>query len=285
LKELFRLTPKQKLILIALSSFFAVTTDNPFLLAGYLIALILLLLSRHFSRKQIEIWIAVLLLTWWGTIFSQSLFYYKEPRTVLLVLLSPNVPFIGKITGGISVYQEGMKHGMIQAMRLCISITCGLFVCFSTESKDILRAAVRLKLPYTLSFMVSIGLRFIPLIVEETKTVLGAQRMRGFSPLRSGILHPLKTARIIVTPILINCIRRSSMLSLSVESRHFGRKQALYQPAKDCIGTRPAALILSLLGCGIAIMAGIKLFYFLYTANFYYAPSLRPLYELAEKYL
>jgi energy-coupling factor transport system permease protein len=243
------------------------------------------LLSRHFNRKQMKIWIAALLLTWWGTIFSQSLFYPKEPRTVLFILVSPNAPFLGNITGGISVYQEGMKHGMIQAMRLCISITCGLFVCFSTEAKDILRAAVHLKLPYTLSFMVSIGLRFIPLIVEETKTVVGAQRMRGFSPLRSGIIHPLKTARIIITPILINCIRRSSMLSLSVESRHFGRKQALYQPAKDCVGARPTTWMLGLLGCSIAIMAGIKLIHFLYTANFYYAPSLRPLYELAGKYL
>jgi energy-coupling factor transport system permease protein len=273
------------LVLIAISSLFAITTDNPYLMGGYLAALILLFLSWCFDKRQLWIWIAALLLAWWGTIFSQSLFYSKEPRTILFMLLSPAVPLLGKITGGIYVYREGAEHGMIQAIRLCITITCGLFVCFSTEPKDILRAAVRLKLPYTLSFMVSIGLRFIPLIVEETKTVLDAQRMRGFSPLRSGFIHPLKTAKIIITPILINCIRRSAMLSLSVESRHFGGKQAFYQPATDRGRAGYITWILGMMACGIAVAAGMKFISFLYAAGFYYAPSLRPIYEVTGKYL
>ncbi len=279
------MTPEQKLILILVSALFAIATDNAYLMGGYLAGLALLFLSCRIEKKRVRLWIAALLLTWWGTIFSQSLFYAREPRTALFTVLSPTFPILGNVTGGVYVFREGIEHGALQAMRLCISITCGLFVCFTTEAKDILRAAMRLRLPYTLSFMISVGLRFIPLIAEETRTVIAAQKMRGFAPLRSGILHPIKTAKIILMPILINCIRRSSMLSLSVESRHFSKRQALHQPKTRIRRTGFAACFLGLIAWTVVILAGMKFFNFLYAANLYYSPALRPVYDLVDRYL
>lgn len=280
-----RITPEQKLMLIAISALFAVATDNACLMAGYLAALILLFRPWRIEKRKLRLWLAALLLTGWGTIFSQSLFYSKEPRTALWTLLSPEFPFLGALTGGIYVFREGIDHGMVQALRLCISLTCGLLVCFTTEAKDMLRAAVRLKIPYAVSFMVSVGLRFIPLIVEETRTVLSAQRMRGFRPLRSGLWHPLRTANTVLTPILTNCIRRSAMLSLSVESRHFGARQAAYAPASSQTSTAMAACGLGIIASALLAIAGMKFFTFLYIANYYYTPALRTVYGWVDRYL
>jgi energy-coupling factor transport system permease protein len=170
-------------------------------------------------------------------------------------------------------------------MRFGITITCGLLICFTTEAKDILRAVVRLRLPYALGFMVSVGLRFIPLIFEEARIVISAQRMRGFVPLRSGILRPIKTARMVLVPVLVNAIRRSAMLSLSVESRHFGKKQALYIPQERVGRSRLAAYFLIMLGIIISLMAVAKIFYFLYISNYFYATELRTIYDITDKYL
>ncbi|MCK5460315.1 energy-coupling factor transporter transmembrane protein EcfT [Candidatus Parcubacteria bacterium] len=275
---------RQKIMLILMSAFYAISTDNPRLMGGYFIFMIVLFLSAGIKGRKKQIWLAAIILTLWGTIFSQSLFYAKMPRTILFSLISKDTPFVGAFTGGLNFYKEGIEYGFIQAMRFGITLTCGLLVCFTTESKDILRAAIRLKVPYSLSFMVSIGLRFIPLIVSETKTVISAQRMRGFFPMRSGLIKPIKTARIVLLPILVNSIRRSSMLSLSVESRHFGRKQAFYLPRekKENIFINIALFCLGLV---IISMGIIKALYFLYLSNFFYLSQLRVFYFLAEKYI
>lgn len=277
-------SPRQKIAFILLSAFCAISTDNPYLMGGYFIFMVVLFLTAGVEGRKKRIWLVAILLTLWGTIFSQSLFYAKMPRTILFSLISKDIPFIGAFTGGLNFYKEGIEYGFIQALRFGITLTCGLLVCFTTESKDILRAAIRLRVPYSLSFMVSIGLRFIPLIVAETKTVISAQRMRGFSPLSSGIIKPVKTARTVLLPILVNSIRRSRMLSLSVESRHFGRKQAFYLPRekKENIFINMALFCLGLL---IITMGIIKVLYFLYLSGFFYLPELRVVYSLAEKYI
>lgn len=277
-------SPRQKIVLILISALFAITTDNPRFMSLYFGFMVILFLTAGVDKKKKKIWLAAVLLTWWGTIFSQSLFYAKMPRTILFTLVDKDFPFIGAITGGVNFYKEGIEYGFIQAMRFGITITCGLWVCFTTEAKDILRAAIRLKVPYSLSFMVSIALRFIPLIVSETKVVVTAQRMRGFAPARSGLLKPVKTARAILLPILVNSIRRSSMLSLSVESRHFGRKQAFYLPGESG-GKFYISIALAGLSITILFMGIVKMLYFLYLSNFFYSPALRYLYALAEKYI
>jgi energy-coupling factor transport system permease protein len=85
-----------------------------------------------------------------GNYFFAESSYPNMPRTVLFTILPERFPILGTLTGGIHVYKEGAEYGLIQATRIGITTTCGLFVCFTTEAKDILRAAIRLKLPYTL---------------------------------------------------------------------------------------------------------------------------------------
>jgi energy-coupling factor transport system permease protein len=169
-------------------------------------------------------------------------------------------------------------------MRFTITLTCGLFICFSTESKDLLKAAMRLKIPANIGFMLSIALRFIPMIVDESKTVIRAQKLRGFSVINSGIFHPLRTAHFLLRPILVNAVRRSSMLSLSVESRHFDYNRHTFS-----ISSKHGSKIITLVLCAVVTLLSfcifIKLIHFLYISNYFYASWLRPLYYAAERFL
>jgi energy-coupling factor transport system permease protein len=265
-------------------SLLSVTVDNPKILATALGISAVLFLRAGIAPNKLRIWLGAVLLAFWGTLLSQSLFYARVPRTIVFEILAETSPVLGAITGGINVYREGVEYGLIQGMRFVILLTCGLYVCFTTESKDLLRAAIRLRIPANFSFMVSIALRFVPMIVEEARTVIRAHKLRGFSPARSGCIHPMQTARLLLRPILVNAVRRSSMLSLSVESRHFSHQRAAY-----CVQMRHGSPFVSaLLGMAMAAIASaiiIKATHFLYISNFFYASWLRPLYAIGDKWL
>lgn len=277
-------SPVQKIVFLFLISLLSVSIDNPVILAVSLAFCVVLFLCAGIKSDKIRIWVGAVLFTFWGTLFSQSLFYARVPRTIIFQIVAESTPVLGQITGGINVYREGVEYGLIQGMRFVITLTIGLFVCFTTESKDLLRAAIRLKIPPNISFMVSVALRFIPMIVDEARTVFRAQKLRGFSPFRYVCIHPLQTARLFLHPILVNAVRRSSLLSLSVESRHFSHKKTVY-----CLSVLHGTMIMSVfLGLGLTAVSAaiiIKFVHFLYINNFFYASWLRPLYAISENWL
>ncbi len=160
----------------------------------------------------------------WGSMISQALFYGQEPRTVVACLLSPAVPLIGTLTGGVYIYREGLEYGAVQALRSASMLSMGLLISWTSDPRQLLRSFLAWKMPYELAFMLITGLRFLPVIFQETAVVLTAQRLRGFEPLRS--LAPrrlIQTAFQTLFPILARTLRRAVTLAFSVESRGFGR--------------------------------------------------------------
>lgn len=277
-------SPVQKIVFLIFSSLLSITFDNQKILIGYFVICFIIFLFAKISVAQFRIWLFSVLLTFWGTLLSQSMFYHQVPRTVIFQIISESTPLIGPLTNGINIYREGLEYGIIQGMRFAITLTCGLFICFSTESKDLLKAAMRLKIPANIGFMLSIALRFIPMIVNESKTVIRAQKLRGFSVIQSGIFHPLKTAHFLLRPILVNAVRRSSMLSLSVESRHFN-----YSLHTFAISSKYGSKVITIVLCTaitlLLLCIFIKIVNFLYISNYFYASWLRPLYYAGERFL
>ena len=77
------------------------------LLVCFLGSLVLIALSGP-TWRQIGLLCAFLFFTTWGLIYSQAIFYNEFPRTALWTLVPPEFPIIGKMTGGIRVYREGV---------------------------------------------------------------------------------------------------------------------------------------------------------------------------------
>ena len=166
-----------------------------------------------------------ILLGIWGSMTSQALFYTREPRTIIACLLAPTAPGIGALTGGIYIYREGLEYGAVQALRSGTMLTLGLLINWTSDPRQLLRSLLSWKLPYELGFMLITGLRFLPVIFQETGVVLTAQRLRGFNPFRT--LSPqrlIQTAFQTLFPILARTLRRAATLASSVESRGFGRE-------------------------------------------------------------
>ena len=102
----------------------------------------------------------------------------------MFTLVPADLPLIGKMTGGIRVYREGLFHGIVQSLRFNTTLGIGCFIIWTTQPRDLLLALTQLRVPTTLAFMVTTALHFIPVIANEAANVLRSQRLRGFRYLR-----------------------------------------------------------------------------------------------------
>jgi len=279
------LDARERILLLAGISVIAVAIDVPLTLGIAFGAVSLGYLSAGLSWRAIRLWLAALALMWWGTIFSQSMFYGKLPRQILFTLIPETFPLLGGWTGGLHIYKQGVEHGLLQAMRFGMTMTAGFWVCFSTEPRDILIGATRLGLPRRFAFMLMTGLRFIPLITREALTVLHAQRLRGMDPRRQVFIAPVRTARTVLEPVLAGCVRRSGRLALSVETRGFDVETPLASGVSTGGSSKSSAwlgLLIVLLAAGLLLS---KALHWLYLGGFFYHARLRPLYAFCQEYL
>ena len=274
---------RTKLLLLLAVMLFAIGLEGP----RPLFLLFVLSLGLHvLARSSVERWrvlIVFLLMGIWGAMVSQALFYNQEPRTMIACLVSPATPWIGELTGGVYVYREGLEHGAVQALRSGIMLTCGLLICWTTDSRQLLQCFLHWRMPYAVAFMLITSLRFLPVIFEETAIVLTAQRLRGFEPVRT--LSPLRwicTAFHVLFPILARALRRAATLALSVESRGFGRNGHWADLPLWPLGQRLACgLAFAALGSG----AALKILYSLQFNGIAYFPGLRGVYDFMAVWL
>ena len=182
------LEPRTKILMMLVSGCLVVLLDSPTaLLVCFVGSLTLVALSVP-TWRQIGLLCAFLFFTTWGLIYSQAIFYNEFPRTVLFTLVPADLPLIGKMTGGIRVYREGLFHGIVQSLRFNTTLVIGCFIVWTTQPRDLLLALTQLRVPATLAFMVTTALHFIPVITNEAATVFRSQRLRGFRYLRLNLL-------------------------------------------------------------------------------------------------
>lgn len=279
-----RMDPRAKILILISTAFVAVTLDNQktmFLL--FLTVLSGFALARMPVTK-IKTLVLLLAFLIWGTIYSQALFYSQLPRTVIFTIINPDFPVLGWLTnGGLFVYQEGLHHGAIQGLRSASILSLGLLMCWTTDSRDMLKGFVGLKIPYSVAFMVVTAVRFLPIIIAEIATVITVQRLRGFNPKKfgSGII---KTSLNILTPTLANCVRRTGTLAISIQGRAFRSNldRTYLKKLKYSDFDKVVVAVFVFTATSIVI---IKLLYSMYTSGIYYTSGLRPVYAVARGYL
>lgn len=248
-----------------------------------LYAVLLFLLSLHlWAKTSVEKWAVLMFIMMagvWGSVISQALFYAQEPRTPILCILAYDTtrPFFSE---GLYLYKEGMIYGALQAMRSSIMLSAGMLVCWTTDTRDLLRSLLYWQVPYPLAFMTISSLRFLPDIVSETMTVITAQRLRGFCPKRS--LRMGKVIQMfyrILFPVLARTIRRAATLSLSVESRGFGRTAA-HPPAMK--RWHIGRIFICVAWAAFGVLTTVKIAYWLQFGGIWYSPALRSVYDFAK---
>ena len=285
--SIIHLHPRTKIVVLAVVGCLVVLLDSPISLAVCFLASICLVASSRASWHQTRLLILFVLLGTWGLVYSQAIFYNEFPRTPIFTLIDRDFPVIGEVTGGIRFYREGLLYGAVQSLRFNTTLAIGCFIVWTTPPRDLLVALVQLGVPYSLAFMVTTALRYIPLIGSEAVTVVRLQRLRGFRYLR---LNPIRTFSGILNslrPILMNNVRRATQLGEAVESRGFSPEVAAGNRTSLRalkMGRCDGSLMLLLLACLLSVIC-LKSLYFLYVNGLYYASWLREAYTFTREML
>jgi energy-coupling factor transport system permease protein len=125
------------------------------------------------------------------------------------------------------IWSDGVRTAFFMVLRIMMLI-CGTFLLTYTTSPIALTDALeRLLSPlkkihvpvHELAMMMSIALRFIPTLIEETDKIISAQKARGADFETGSIIRRAKALIPILVPLFVSAFRRADELATAMECR------------------------------------------------------------------
>ena len=210
-----RLDPRTKILLLIADVVFLFLTKNMFslLVCAALIILIMLLskIPANMFLKNIKTILPIIIFT---TLIN--LFYGNGGAVIFTVWR-------------FTVTTSGVWRAVYMAGRIILLILLSSVLTYTTTPNDItdaiesllsflrvfgLRTAVHM-----LAMMMTIALRFIPTLVEETEKIINAQKARGADLENGKLFERIRALIPILIPLLISSVRRAYELAQAMECR------------------------------------------------------------------
>ena len=123
------------------------------------------------------------------------------------------------------------KEGVLSAIRMAIRLTylilgTSLMTLTTTPNQltdgleKALRPLAKIHVPvHEIAMMMSIALRFIPILIEETDKIMKAQMARGASFDEGNIIKKAKSLIPLLVPLFVSAFRRANDLAMAMEAR------------------------------------------------------------------
>jgi energy-coupling factor transport system permease protein len=130
--------------------------------------------------------------------------------------------------GRFAITFEGLFAGLRMAVRLSLLIvTSSVFLTLTTTPLNVADAMESIMSPlqkvgfpaHEISMMMSIALRFVPNLMEETDKIMKAQSSRGAQYDTGGMIARARGLVSILVPLFVSCFRRAEELAVAMEAR------------------------------------------------------------------
>ena len=127
----------------------------------------------------------------------------------------------------LNIYAEGVRYAVLMAVRVMALIAGTSLLTYTTSPivltdaiEQLLKPLGKLHFPvHELAMMMSIALRFIPTLIEETDKIMSAQKARGADLESGGVMQRAKALLPILIPLFVSAFRRADELALAMECR------------------------------------------------------------------
>ncbi len=160
----------------------------------------------------------------------------------------------------IEVYEEGLRQGIFISLRFLVLVLMTSILTLTTSPISItdgmevlLNPFKRFKLPvHELALMMSISLRFIPTLMDETDKIMKAQMARGSDITSGSIKERIKAVVPLLIPLFVSAFKRAEDLAVAMEVKGYrgGEGRTRYRQLKWDWRDTTIMLLLS-------VMAGI----------------------------
>ena len=127
--------------------------------------------------------------------------------------------------GVLKITAEGLRQGAFMLLRLIYLVTITSLLTLTTSpialTDGIEKVLKVLYVPvaHELAMMMTIALRFIPTLIEETEKIMKAQMARGADFDSGGLLARAKSLIPLLVPLFLSSFRRADELAMAMESR------------------------------------------------------------------
>ena len=158
-----------------------------------------------------------------------------------------------------TITEEGLMMAVLMSTRIICLIAGTTLLTYTTSPialtdgiERLLSPLKKIKVPvHELAMMMTIALRFIPTLIEETDKIMSAQKARGADMETGSIVQRAKALVPILIPLFVSSFRRADELALAMECRCYRggegrtRMKQLHVSIIDFIGGMVMVLLLA----------------------------------------
>lgn len=248
---LHKLDPRIKIISVLIFAISVFIAKNVYSFAFLLLSVILLTAISGISYKIVLKSIKPVLVI---VIFTAviNLFFTKADEAPLIDWLF------------ITVYPRGIKTAVFMIVRIITLIVgTSLILTYTTSPisltdgiERLLSPLKKIKVPvHEFAMMMTIALRFIPTLLEETDKIINAQKARGAGFDEGGLMKKAKAFLPILIPLFISAFRRADELAVAMECRCYRGDEGRTRMKE--LKTSPRDFV----ALGMAVLFTVCLFY------------------------
>ncbi|WP_147535661.1 energy-coupling factor transporter transmembrane component T family protein [Bacillus marasmi] len=210
-----RMDPRSKLTLVFLFVCIVFIANNP-ITYGILTAYTLLMVAS--SKISIRFLYGGLKPVLWLILFTLLLHIFLTKGGALLYELGP-----------LKIYENGLRQGIFISIRFFLLILMTSLLTLTTTPIEItdgletlLGPLKKVKFPvHELALMMSISLRFIPTLMQETDKIMKAQIARGVEFTSGPMKERVKAIVPLLIPLFISSFKRAEELAVAMEARGY----------------------------------------------------------------
>ncbi len=233
-----RLDPRTKLILVLL---YIVALFQATGWVGYglvLLATAVCMAASHISPKNI----------------------FKGLKPMLFIIALTALLNIFYTTGtpivpGWIITWEGLERAVKMMLRITLLIAGTFLLTYTTSPMALtdglellMNPLKKLHVPvHEMTIMMSMALRFIPTLIEETDKIMSAQKARGADFENGNLIQRAQALLPILVPLFVSAFRRADELAVAMESRCYHGGEGLHMARRDWV-----ALV-----CGVLFLAAV----------------------------
>ena len=130
---------------------------------------------------------------------------------------------------GISFYSEAIFQTLYIVIRLALMIMITTILTATTKPleltlgiEDLLKPFQVIHVPaHEIAMMISIALRFIPTLIEETQRIMKAQASRGVDMDEGSLMEKVKAILSLIVPLFVSAFQRAEDLAYAMEARGY----------------------------------------------------------------
>ena len=183
----------------------------------YLMNTMLALVLVGVSRISPRVVLKAIKPLWWILLLTFIIQLFSVPGEVLMKIWIFDLTY------------EGLEKGFFISLRLILLIGVSSLLMFTTSPLMLTDALEALFKPlkkvgfpaHELAMMMTIALRFIPTLMEETDKIMKAQKSRGSAIGEGNLIAKAKSMIPILVPLFISAFRRADELAMAMEARSY----------------------------------------------------------------